>query len=647
MKTPPSLRATSLPPRADSLRPASASRLANDPARNPIDFEVRLLEALGVTGERSKMPPDWVFAKTADRVREFTRHGPTVIILDELHWADESSLAAAEYLARELKGEPLWILATSRPLPSLTQSRRTRLEAFENETQAQEVLLGPLSAGEVGGYLRSSEPSRELSPEEVSWRYEETGGNPLLLDQLDRRISVEKEAYTPHWAHALPLDDEAKRVLDVAAALGPAFSFDLLQSASRDEPSRLATTLRRLIDRGYLVERREEQFEFPQDRLREEAYHHLSEANRRLVHQRAGENREANGSRGDTEIFGLARDFYLGRVDWKAAEYNRAAAEIAGRALAPDIAREFLARALESQRNVDPSDLEAESKLVLDLGRLTYELGSLEEAERILGEFLNRTTDDSRLSPRVRGTLQIYLAQVRTARGDLPAAAGLAESVLSSSEFGGEPLVRAGAHHQLGLGLYYVGKYPESLAHHTEEIRLARESGNEQVIAHALKWRAADLAMMGQAAEAIVESRKVADALDRLGSDAESAQGHLFLGNMLADDKSSPLHRQEALLELRKAIQFGEKAQDPRRVGWALYHTAELLREEGRLAEAVESAQRAYDTLSRIGDRVGQGVSIKVRGQVAMERKAYRHRPGQSFGSSSTAPRSESPPGRD
>ncbi len=92
---------------------------------------------------------------------------------------------------------------------------------------------------------------------------------------------------------------------------------------------------------------------------------------------------------------------------------------------------------------------------------------------------------------------------------------------------------------------------------------------------------------------------------------------------MLADNKSTPQIRQEAIAELGKAIRLGAKAQDPRRVGWAFYHTAELLREERRFKEATENAQQAYNTLSRIGDRVGQAVSVKVRGQVAMDRGTY------------------------
>jgi len=261
--------------------------------------------------------------------------------------------------------------------------------------------------------------------------------------------------------------------------------------------------------------------------------------------------------------------------------------------------------------------------LVLDLARTNYELGRLEEADTMLGEFLERSRSTALLSVSLRATLQILRAQVLTARGDQSSSRELAEKILATPGLEGEKLVQVGAHHQLGLALYYEGRYPESLAHHTEELHLARELGDEVLAVHALKWRSALLGMMGQGERSLVEAREVADTLDRLGSPADRAQGHLFLGNMLADDRSSPQHRVEALTELRKAIRFGEEAHDPRRIGWARYWIAELLRDEGRWTEADENARRAHETLGQIGDRVGQAVAAKVRGQVALSQGAY------------------------
>jgi len=588
----------------------------------PTGLEERLLEALGETDERGETSRERVWAGIAEQFVEFTRHGPMVLVLEDLHRADESSVAAVEFLANQLQNRPLWILATSRPYASLSEVGRARLEAFESATHARRIVLRPMTSGEVADYLRMSDPSREFSPEEVARRYSETGGNPLLLQQLDRRISTTEGAGPP--GAALPaLDQEAHRALDVAAVLGPEFPFGILLRASGEDEERLAEAVDRLVGHGLLYERPGELLAFPEDRLREEAYSRLTESRRRLLHRRAGEALEAMGNADLTTIYALARHFYLGRADEKSVQYNRIAAEIANRALAPDVARDHLARALESQRDLNPNDRDTESELVLELARTTNELGRLQEAEGILRDFLDQRKDDPRLAPRSRATLEIYLARVLSDRGDWRAAGEVAQKVLSSPGLETQLLVRLGAHRLLGEALFYEAHYPEALAQHTEEIRLAREAGNERATALGQARRAGVLMMMSQPEPAIAEAREAAAALERVGPARESAQAHLFLGVLITNLPSPTPRHEEAIAEFAEAIRLAEKAQDPRRVGWALFNTADILRDAGQFEEAVEKAERAREILARIGDRFGLVQSIIVRGKIAIDRGEF------------------------
>ena len=609
---------------ADPVLIGFAPRLGSSAFPPPVSIEQRLLEALGGTGERGDLSRDRVLTGIADQFLEFTHRGPTALVLEDLHRADESSLAAIEFLANELQNRPLWILATSRPYASLSESGRARLEGFENATRAGKIVLRPMTSGEVGDYLRVTDPSREFSPSEVARRFSETGGNPLLLEQLDRRTLSTGERQIPPGANPPPLDEEAQRTLDVAAVLGTEFPFGLLLRASGEEDEeRLTETVDRLVGRGMLIERPGELLAFPDDRVREEAYGRLPERRRRLLHWTAGESLEAMGTGGLSTIYALSRHFYLGQAERKSVQYNRLAAEIAERALAPDVARDHLTRALESQRALHSEDHDDESHLVLEVARVTEETGHLKEAEEVLRSFLAREKGQTALSARRRATLEIFLARVLTDQGDMIAAAEIANQVLASPGLEDQRLVQVGAHHQLGQALYYEGHYPEALAQHTEEIRLAREVGNPLVLLRAQIWRVAALAMMGPTEEAVVEAREVTAARDRLGSVRESAQAHLFLGDLLADARCTPAQRHEAIAEYAKAIEFAERAQDPRRIGWAVYKTSELEREAGRIEAAVENVQQACEIFGRIGDRVGLSVSLKVRAQIAMGRGAY------------------------
>ena len=601
-----------------------APGLGEGSSLTPVSIEARLLETLGRSTERADMSRDRVFEGIAEQFLGFTRAGTTVLVLEDLHRADETSIAAVEFLAEELKNQPLWVLATSRSFASLSGTGRTRLESFETTTHSERVVLRSMTSAEVAEYLRRRDPGRTFSPEEVERRHSESGGNPLLLEQLDHLVpsSVDAVAFT----HAdLPrVDEEARRVLDVASVLGPEFTFALLFRAGGEaDEERLAETIDRMVGGGLLFERPGEVLEFPEDRLREETYNQLPDRRRRLLHRRAGEALETLGEVNASTIYALARHFYLGHEGPKSVRYNRIAAEVAESALALDTAWEHYSRALERQRELNAEDLDGEAELVLELARITEQLGLLQDAESILREFLDREHGDPRLAPSRRATLEVFLGRVLSDQGDMPAASEIARKVLGSTGLEDQPLVRVAAHHLIGPALYYEGRYAEALADHTEELRLAREVGNERVILHAQFWRAATLAMMGQMDEAVAEAREVTAGRDRLGSVRESAQAHLYLGDILADARCTPAQRTEAIEEYAEALRFAEKGQDPRRAGYALYKTAELLREAGRFEEAHTMVQRACEILGRIGDQVGLSVSLKARGQIAMDQGAY------------------------
>jgi tetratricopeptide (TPR) repeat protein len=589
----------------------------------PPGMEGRLLQVLGGVGPDGTSSPDQVLTGIAERFLEFTRHGPTVLVLEDLHRADKSSLTAIEFFANELKDRPLGILATSRPAASLSAPGRARLEAFESATHAEVILLPPMTRGETALYLRSNGSGRELSAEEVERRYSESGGNPFLLQAFEERPRTGPAPDAGSPTGPPRLDELGQRILDVAAVLGPEFPFDLLLRVSGEDEERLAEEVDRLVGRGLLLERSGEVLEFPEDRLRAEAYNALSERRRRFLHGRAGEALEAIGILGSTEIYALAHHFYMGRIGPKSVQYNTRAAEIAERAPAPDVAWEHFARALESQRGEIPGDPEKEAELVLQLARITEELGALNEAERLLRECLDREKEGPRLSPRRRATLEIFLARVLTDRGELPSAAELAQKVLATPGLADQLLIQIGAHHQLGQALYYEGKYPEAVAQHTEEIGLARQVGNPQVLARAQIWRVAALAMMGETLQAIAEAREVTKVRDGLGLVRESAQAHLFLGDILADARSPPEERKHAVEEYATAMRFAREAKDPRRVGWALYKTSELQRESGAPDQATESVRRACEIFGQMGDQVGLAVSLKVRAQLAMDGADY------------------------
>ncbi len=609
-----------------------APRMDDGVQSAPVRIEERLLDALDEADDRGDAIRDPLWTGIAEQFLAFTQRGPTVLVLEDLHRADEPSLEAIEQLARQLQNRPLWILATVRPYPALAEPRRARLEGLEAATHAGRILLRPLTSNEVAEFLRRREPGRVFSSEEVARRHSETGGNPLLLEQFERRLLGGRDS--PPGARPAPisrtgtfvmpaLDEEEQRALAVSAVLGSEFPFSLLLRASGEEEERLTEALDRLVGRGLLFERPGELFAFPDDRVRTEVYDHLTESRRRLLHRHAAEALEGSGSADLTTIYALARHFYLGKVDEKSIHYNREAAEVAVRSFSPEVAREHLERALESHRRLRPEDWDGETEIVIELARQIDHQGELKQAETLLREHRARRGLRRRLSPHVLALLDLYLARILTDQGEWREAEKTSRTVLDSVDLAGQPRTQMNGRRLLGEALYYMGRYEEALKEHDELLRLAQENQDERVAASALIWRANVLAMMGRSEGAFAQAREGARTLERLGDAREAAHAHLFLGVLIAGAGGTNPRYVEAIGEFQEAIRLSEKAHDVRRLGWALFNIADILRMAGRLDEAVERNQRSREILERIGDRFGLVQSLIIQGKIGLDRGEY------------------------
>lgn len=609
-----------------------APRMDDGALSTPVQIEERLLDALGEADDRGDAIRDPLWTGIAEQFLAFTQRGPTVLVLEDLHRADEPSLEAIEQLARQLQNRPLWILATVRPYPGLTESRRARLEGLEAAIHAGRIVLRTLTSNEVAEFLRRREPGRTFSSEEVARRHSETGGNPLLLEQFERRLLGARDA--PPGTHRAPmaragvgalsgLDDAEQRVISVAAVLGSEFPFALLLRASGEEEERLAEEIDRLVGQGLLFERPGELLAFPDDLVRTEVYDRLTESRRRLLHRRTAEALEASGSADLTTIYALARHFYLGKVDEKSIHYNREAAEVAVRSFSPEVAREHLERALESHRRLRPDDWDGETEIVIELARQIDHQGELKQAETLLREHRARRGLRRRLSPHVLALLDLYLARILTDQGEWREAEKTSRTVLDSVDLAGQPRTQMNGRRLLGEALYYMGRYEEALREFDELLRLAQEAKDERVAASALIWRANVLAMMGRSEGAFAEAREGALTLERLGDAREAAHAHLFLGVLIAGAGGAASRYPESIHEFEEAIRLAEKAHDVRRLGWSLFNIADIQRMAGRLDEAVENNQRSREILERIGDRFGLVQSLIIQGKIGLDRGEY------------------------
>ena len=611
-----------------SLAFAPSQAYALEPATGPeaelglpaLSGEDRLLETIA-GGEGTSSTRERLFAGYAERLLDRTVSGPVLFILEDLQYADLTSLEFLEYLRPFLDRHRLWVLGTATPPALLPEPIRGSLERLARLASTPPIELRPLTMPEVEELVRALAPGVGIAPEEITRWHSQTGGNPQFIEELLRRrqepigapavepAGLDLADYLSREVAGLP--EPVRHTLDLMAVLGREFPFALLLRASGEREEALAELLDLLIHRGLIREDPDERIEFVREDLRASLYHRLIEPRRRLLHRRAGEALEALGLTDEAAVFSLARHFYLGKVDDRAAVYNRLAADIASRAFSPQVAREHLERAIECHRHAHAGDPLGAIDLDLELAAQLGRLGELAGAERTLRETLDRLPAEP--SGPQRRLAHLALARVLTDQGRWDEADRITGALLQESDL--PTAIAAAIHRMRGEVAYFRGDYPASLAEHDRALALVEKGHDPRELARESVRRANVLAMIpGRLDEALATYRSASEELARHGDRGEAAYARLFLGVTLAQHGRLPA----SLRELEEALALAEAGHDQRRIGWALFNAADVLRELGELPEAERRNQRAREVLERIGDRFGLLQTLIVRGKISL-----------------------------
>ena len=148
-----------------------------------------------------------IYDATAAYLRERSAGLPLVVVLDDLHWADVSSLRLLVFLARQLHDGSALVVGTYRDVDVMADEHPARKLLAELSGQAELLHLTGLTVGDVGQLL--AEVCGEPPPSALAAAvHERTGGNPFFVQQTARLLA----------AHGAPLDQAS--VIGVPRAVG-------------------------------------------------------------------------------------------------------------------------------------------------------------------------------------------------------------------------------------------------------------------------------------------------------------------------------------------------------------------------------------------------------------------------------------------
>src|SRR6266849_5267517 len=240
----------------------------------------------------SPLPPEQqrrrLMATLVEWVLGTTRAQPTVIAIEDLHWADPSTLELLQLLVEQGATARLLLLYTARP------EFRAQWPLRAHHTQ---INLNRLNVRNVREMITQVAARKPLTSETVDAVIERTSGVPLFVEELTRsvleggaRLSGREIPVTLHDSLMARLDrlGPAKEVAQVGAVIGSEFSYELLHAVHPMAEEKFQGALRKLVDAELLYVRGiapDATYRFKHALIRDAAYEALLKSRRKQLHR--------------------------------------------------------------------------------------------------------------------------------------------------------------------------------------------------------------------------------------------------------------------------------------------------------------------------------------------------------------------------
>ncbi|MEJ8816204.1 adenylate/guanylate cyclase domain-containing protein [Variovorax ureilyticus] len=371
------------------------------PMREEHEQRVRYLDARAL-GSQVLLCLRELFERQAKRA-------PRLIVMEDWHWVDNSSIALCEHLLPLARSAALSFWFVTRSEPSEPAARMRAAAVLQDGLPLYEVTLAPLTQSDSGFLIDNLLGATNLPVTVRSGILRRAEGNPFFIEEIVQSLiangSLTREGDAGGWRVARPidttqlpdtvhdvivaridlLDESAKRVLNFAAVIGRSFFVRILRAIA-DSVSEVDSCLPRL-ELAELVRLRrqipEPEYLFKHALVQEAAYESILIERRRTIHRRVARAIEVVFSDRLDEFTGLLAYHCALGEDWENARvYLMKAGDQAGRMAADAEALDYYRQAETVYLKVAGQELSPLQRATLDrkLGQALYGVGRYEEA---------------------------------------------------------------------------------------------------------------------------------------------------------------------------------------------------------------------------------------------------------------------------
>ena len=544
-----------------------------------------------------------------------SRHRPLLVILEDVHWADNPTLHLLRHLSRAAADARMLLVATFRDLeadvPAELSSALVDLRRTEGVVPIRLAGLTSAEIAELVGQAAGGDLGDEL-PQLAGSIHELTEGNAFLVIELWRAL-VETGALVvaggrAHLAHppqelATPdtvrevvtqrvarLGEEATAVLELAAVIGPEFDLAVLVRGTGRDEAALLGSIDLALRSGMVadVPERPLVYRFAHELVRRALYDRLSAPRRVELHLCAGEALEAGSPQPSARTLAdLAHHFTLaaplGGAE-RAVDYNLRAAEAATAALAFDEAVE----ALRTVLRLGIPEPRERAEVGLALGTACYRAGRGSEALDAYRDVAAIARGEGDADLFARAAVGFENSCWRMAAVDAGALEFLTEAaaMLGEEDSSLRVMVLSGQ----ARACAFLGDHERGAALRSDSIDMARRLGDRPALATVLMraYWARGTTGLDEILGMLTESRDLAAELRNIELQAEAMEWRIAALIALGDLES-------ARQELAEVHEMASRVGQPFIMHVAEQHRSTIALSDGRLAEAEETAERSFE----------------------------------------------------
>jgi DNA-binding SARP family transcriptional activator/biotin operon repressor len=546
---------------------------------------------------------------------------PHLIIVDDVHWADQDTLAVLTQVGQRL--------AESRVLLMLLyRSEEARGDAavwdvmrdLDRAAGLSRVVLSPLSVFELEEMVRRVLGTTQLDAEVASRLHRQTGGNVLftletLLAMRDRGLfesgadpaTVLEQQIQGGGVPLAPrvrsviesrlsmLSDEVTTVYELAAVADDRVGLPLIEAATAFSRSSVLAAVDELLYRGLLIDDGLGQYRLTHDQVRQVVYDEMDPGVRNRLHLRVAEtladtdpdNVEAIGHHFQESGHPARATDYLERAGLRAIELNAFAT-----------ARSHLQAAHETASEAGVGDVRR-YQLLGHLDDVLGVLGRRDEQRQVIDEMALI----AEALPALHGDLERRRAWLLAQTGELQQAETSARRSVAVERSDGDEEGVASSLVALGTIQRWSGRPLEAIPALTEAVELANDPSDRADALTELASTLVEVQQIDEALEHLAEAGEIYRSLNDLRGQAEVAGIEARLLHRHGD-KEQAVGRYEEAIELchRIGYRHGE--------GVNLTNLANLQQATGAVTDALAGYDRAARIFAELGNRRGEAMVL-------------------------------------